>query len=274
MVMQLEGGRVRRLGMPSGSAVEAIAWPVASLALLALFWELIARIVDVSFIPSFLAVMERLIELLKSGAIFDSLLESLSNLAIGLVIAVVLGTVIGALMGMSAKFNAALDLYVNILLITPKLIFAPLLFGLFGLGRIVLIILVVLFALVYIIMNTADAMRLVSASLIEMAETLNASKWQIFVKIIVPSSVPMMMTGFLVAVPRAVKGMIYGEMFLAAVGLGAIVISAGKQFDATTVLAMFVFIISLAFCLLGLFNLLERRVRTWLPTPATTTTGR
>lgn len=257
-------------GFAAGSRMLATAafWPGLSLAVLAVGWEVVARIADVSFVPPATEVLSRLVDLLEEGVILDSLVESLANLGIGLLIAVVLGTVLGALMGVSRKANAALDLYVNILLITPKLLFAPILFAMFGLGRSVLIILIVLFALVYIIMNTADAIRTVPSSLLDMAATFNASRWQRFTKIILPASVPMMMTGFLIAVPRAVKGMIYGEMFLAAVGLGAIVVSAGKQFDAATVLAMFVFILIIAFGLLGIFHLIERRVRTWLPTPA------
>jgi ABC-type nitrate/sulfonate/bicarbonate transport system permease component len=242
-------------------------WPVTSLVFLGVMWEIVARIANVSFVPTATAVLERLVELLRDGAILENLVDSLSNLGIGLVIAVVLGTFVGALMGVSTKANAALDLYVNILLVTPKLLFAPILFALFGLGRSVLVILIVLFALVYIIMNTADAIRTVPGSLLDMAATFNANRWQRFTRIVLPASVPMMMTGFLIAVPRAVKGMIYGEMFLAAVGLGAIVVSAGKQFDAATVLAMFVFILVIAFALLGVFHLFERRVRTWLPTP-------
>lgn len=248
--------------------VSAAVWPVSSLVFLGVAWEVVARIANVSFVPTASAVLERLVELLRDGVILDSLVESLTNLAIGLVIAVVLGTFLGALMGVSTKANAALDLYVNILLITPKLLFAPILFAMFGLGRSVLIILIVLFSLVYIIMNTADAIRTVPGSLLDMAATFNASRWQRVSLIVFPAAVPMMMTGFLIAVPRAVKGMIYGEMFLAAVGLGAIVVSAGKQFDAATVLAMFVFILVVAFALLGIFHLFERRVRTWLPTPA------
>jgi ABC-type nitrate/sulfonate/bicarbonate transport system permease component len=267
---------VARTSAPIGGGIAASTkalatsaiWPITSLVVLTVSWEVVARIANVSFVPTASAVLDRLVELLQRGVILDSLVESLTNLTIGLVIAVVLGTLLGALMGVSSKANAALDLYVNILLITPKLLFAPILFALFGLGRSVLIILIVLFSLVYIIMNTADAIRTVPSSLLDMAATFNASRWQRFVKIILPASVPMMMTGFLIAVPRAVKGMIYGEMFLAAVGLGAIVVSAGKQFDAATVLAMFVFILIVAFTLLGIFHLFERRVRSWLPMPA------
>ena len=40
------------------------------------------------------------------------------------------------------------------------------------------------------------------------------------------------MAGVRLGMGRAVKGMINGEMFIAIVGLGAVVTSAGKRFDA------------------------------------------
>jgi NitT/TauT family transport system permease protein len=242
-------------------------WNVVSIALLAVVWQIVSMLVGPTYLPSFTAVIGRLVELIVSGAILPSLVASLTNLAVGLVVSVVLGVLIGALMGVSWRVEAALDLYVNILLVTPTLVFAPILFALFGIGRAVLIILVVMFALVYIIINTADAVKTVSSQLVEMASTFGATRWQIVTKIVLPACVPMMMAGFMVAVPRGVKGMITGEMFLAATGLGAIVIAAGKQFDAETVLAMLVFIVIIAFTLLGLFGMLEQRVHQWLPTP-------
>lgn len=259
---------VRRLSARYSSGLTEVGWSVVSLLLLGGVWQAVGVAANFSFLPPFSEVVERLWQLLHESLIYESLGKSLTDLAIGLVISVVLGTVIGVLMAASRKAEAALDLYVNILLTTPKLVFAPVLFALFGVGRAVLIILVVLFSLVYIIVNTADGMRAVSGSLLEMARAFNANGWQTLVKIIVPAAVPMIMAGFLIAIPRAVKGMIVGEMFLAAVGLGAIVVSAGKQFDATTVLAMLILIVALAFALLGLFRLFERRVQVWLPTPA------
>lgn len=267
MTAALAGIRRRPRDSRPDRPLEAAGWWVLSLVLLAAVWEIVARLWNVPFLPPFTQVVKRFFELIGEPRLYKSLGQSLSNLAIGLLISVVLGVLLGALMGVSRRATAFLDIYVTILLATPSLVFAPVLFALFGVGRAVLVTLVVLFALVYIIMNTADGMRAVSAAYQDMAKVFNASGWQVFRKIIVPAAVPMIMTGFLIAVPRAVKGMITGEMFLAAVGLGAIVISAGKQFDATTVLAMLMLIVLLAFILLGLFSVLEKRVRAWLPQP-------
>jgi ABC-type nitrate/sulfonate/bicarbonate transport system permease component len=57
-------------------------------------------------------------------------------------------------------------------------------------------------------------------------------------------------------------------MFIAVTGLGAIVIHAGRRFDATTVMAMLLLIVVIAFIAVGLIRALDRRLTTWLPSTA------
>jgi NitT/TauT family transport system permease protein len=86
-----------------------------------------------------------------------------------------------------------------------------------------------------------------------------------FRRIIIPAATPMIMAGIRLGAGRAVKGMINGEMFIAAVGLGALVTAAGNRFDATTVLAVLVLIIVVAFAVVRFVQYIDRRLTSWLP---------
>jgi NitT/TauT family transport system permease protein len=244
---------------------------VITLVVTGLFWEVAARLADVSFIPPLADVLARLWDLLVQGQIRDDLMRSLSNLAIGFGISLVFGTIIGAAMGLSAKVEAALDIYVYALLTTPTLIFAPVFFAIFGLRPESIIALIVLYAILYIIINTAAAMDAAPVELIEMAQSFNASRTKIFLRIRLPAAMPLMMAGIRVAAARAVRGMINGEMFIAATGLGAVVIQAGTRFDATTVLAVLILVIIIAYLAIEIVGLIDRRLTSWLP--ATERTG-
>ena len=238
-----------------------------------ILWEIVARLTQVSFFPPLTDVFARLIELFTSGQIGTNLLNSLLNLAIGYSIAIVAGTVIGSLMGIYPKVEAALDMYVYTLLTTPTLIFAPIFFAIFGLGREVVIAIIVMYSVLYIILNTSVAMRSAPQALIEMARSYGADDRQVFRRVLLPAALPVMMAGFVLATPRAIKGMINGEMFLAVTGLGAIVIRAGGRFDATTVLAMLMLIIILAFIALAIVRAIDRRLTRWLPSTARVSLG-
>jgi len=255
---------------PRRSRRPRVSVPVGALSLLggAVLWELVARIWDVSFFPPLSAVLRRLGEMIADGEILGSLGNSLLNLLIGAVISVVVGVGVGLLMGAYKKVEQALDVYVYALLTAPSLVFAPIFFSIFGLGRASIVGVVVMYATFIIIINTASAIRSVPVPLIEMGRSFCATDWQVFRRIVIPAAMPLIMAGLRLGMGRAVKGMINGEMFIAAVGLGALVMDAGRRFDAETILAVLLVIIIVAVATMQLVQLLDRRVTRWLPSTA------
>lgn len=59
--------------------------------------------------------------------------------------------------------------------------------------------------------------------------------------------------------------MINGEMFVAVVGLGGVVMTAGRNFDAETVLAVMMLVVVLAFVVVWLVERVDQRLTSWLP---------
>ncbi len=168
-------------------------------------------------------------------------------------------------MGMFPIVNSALDMYVYALLTAPSLVFAPIFFSIFGLGRGSIVSLIVMYAVFIIIINTADGVRSVPRELVEMARSYNASSFQIARRVIIPAAMPMIMAGLRIGVSRAVKGMINGEMLIAVVGLGRLVKVAGGRFDAASVLAVLLVIIAVAWVAAAIVQAIDRRVTRWLP---------
>lgn len=239
-------------------------WSVASLLAGAMFWELGARIVDVSVFPTLSAVMVRMVELLGEPETISNLVTSLGNLGIGFAIALVLGLAVGIAMGVSETFDMAFDIYVKAMLTAPGLVFAPIFFSVLGLSRWTIIGVIVLYATFIIMLNTSAAIKEAPANLIEMGEAFCASRWFIVRKVIVPAAVPLIMAGVRLGAGRAVKGMINGEMFIAVVGLGGAVMAAGRNLDLATVLAIMTLIILIAFAVLGIVEWADRRLTPWV----------
>lgn len=253
-------GRGRRL--PLGSA--SLGPTVLALVVGAVGWELVGRL-GFPFFPPLSAVLARLAEMIGKGMIIDPLVTSLGNLAIGFTISVVFGVAIGLLMGVYHRVHAALDIYVNALLTAPSLVFAPIFFSIWGLDRQSIIAVIVMYAIFVIIINTAAAVETVPTALIEMGRSYNASDWQLFRKVILPAATPLTMAAIRVGAGAAVKGMVNGEMFIAVVGLGAVVTAAGRRFDATSVLAVLIVMIVVAFVLIKAVQLVDARLTGWLP---------
>ena len=239
-------------------------------------WEILGRLWNVAFFPPLSEVLVRLMELtapngdLSRGVILNNLVQSLINLTIGFGISVVFGILIGTLMGAYQKVGDALDVYVYALLAAPSLVFAPIFFAAFGARatRETTIAVVVMYTIFIIIVNTATAIRSVQPSLIEMGRSFGANDRKLFWRIILPSAMPLIFAGLRLGSGRAVKGMINGEMFIAVVGLGAVVINQGKRFDAAGVLAVLLVIVIVSLGAVKIVQLIDRRMTSWLPSTA------
>lgn len=232
------------------------------LALLVI-WEVAGRIADLVWLPPVTEVIATLWQLFVDGVIQPHLGASLWSLFVGFSVSLVFGLIIGTLMGLSTTINSAIDIFVNAMLFTPALIFAPILFAVFGLSDITRISVVVMYAMFIIIINTAEGVRNVDDPLLDMAASFGASRWTAIRRIILPSAYPLIIAGLRLGAGRAVKGMINGEMFIALIGLGGLSASYGKSLQFPEVWAMALFIMILAIVINQVVSVIERKLTAW-----------
>ena len=147
--------------------------------------------------------------------------------------------------------------------VCPSIVFAPIFFAIFGLSDAARIAIVVVYAMFVIVINTATAIRTVDPSLVEMARSFGCGEAQIFRRILLPASLPLVFAGIRLGVGRAVKGMINGEMLIAFVGLGALAQRYGAQFDAAKVFAVAMVVLVIGLVSNSLVQILENRLTRW-----------
>jgi NitT/TauT family transport system permease protein len=258
-------GRVRRrtwLRYPQGLKRDYVVQALSLVGGLIL-WEIFGWLLGLPWLPPFSKVMAALAELIRNGEIFANLAVSLRSLAVGFVISLVVGLVVGVMMGLYPRVDQAIGIYVNALLFTPHLVFAPIFFALFHLSDWTRIAVIVKYTVFIIIIDTATAVRSADPSLLEMARSFGATKRQIFRRVLLPASTVLLLAGIRLGMGRAVKGMITGEMFIAFVGLGGMVQKYGSQFDASRVLALTLVILTVALVVGGLVQIADRRMTQW-----------
>jgi len=226
-------------------------------------WEIFGWALAMPWLPPFSRVVQALNEFVQSGVILGNVGTSLRGLAIGFGISVVFGLFVGALMGRYRRVEKALDVYVNALLISPAMIFAPIFFAIFGLSDSVRIAVIIMYSVFVIIVNTATAIRTVDPALVEMASSFGASECQIFLRILLPASLPLVFAGIRLGMGRAVKGMINGEMLIAMVGLGALAQRYGSQFEASKVFAIALVVLIIALASNWVVQIVENRLTRW-----------
>ena len=114
---------------------------------------------------------------------------------------VLLGILAGLAAARFRSIEGFIDPYLNILLVTPMAALIPLLIMSLGIGMASRIVLVFVFSVPVIIVNTRAGVRQVEAHLIEMAHSFGASERQVWRKVLLPGSLPAVMTGVRVSWP-------------------------------------------------------------------------
>jgi NitT/TauT family transport system permease protein len=236
-----------------------------ALALLAgaALWEALGWSLGLQWLPPFSKVMEALAQFIGSGVILANLGSSLHGLIVGFSLALIFGLLLGSLMGRYRYVEKALDIYVHALFVCPSIVFAPIFFAIFGLSDASRVAIIVVYSMFVIVINTATAIRTVDPSLVEMARSFGCREAQIFKRILLPASLPLVFAGIRLGIGRAVKGMINGEMLIAFVGLGALAQRYGAQFDAAKVFAIAMVVLMIGLVSNALVQMLDNRLTHW-----------
>ena len=236
---------------------------IISLLTLAAIWEFAGRNGNEHLLPPLSKVVTVWLDLLLSGQLLHAIAISFQALAIGFFFSVLFGVPLGLLMGRYRRVEAFLEVYMTALLAVPMISFIPFLVIAFGLGLVSRVWIVFLFAFVIIAINTTAGVRNVDPTLTEMARSFGARESELFLKVILPAAMPMILAGIRLGMGRAVLGMVTGEMILAAVGFGAMLMTFSASFNSSALFATILTIILVAVALLALIQYFDRRLMPW-----------
>jgi len=234
---------------------------VGGLALL----EVFARILDKPYFPTASGVFSRLISLFAEGEFRIDLSRSLQNLFLGFLIACISGITIGILCGRYSLIEHVLRPYINTMVTAPSILFVPIYFVVFGVSRWAIVALIVDYAVFFLIISTTTAVRSVDREIVEMSKVFGASERQRMRLILLPSATPLIFAALRIALARAIKGMINGELLIAVVGLGSRSQNFARAFDAEGVFAVASLVVTVALVLGALLSFVDGRVNSWVP---------
>ena len=244
---------------------EMPGWMITAISLVVLIsaWQLFGRDINPVFgsYPSAIAVAGW--NLLVSGDLLTALISSLKSFLAGYSLAIVIGVPLGLIIGRSRILENAVGVYIPAGNAMPLVAFVPLLVLWFGLGFTVKAAIVFLMSMFPICINTWSGVRAVPKTLIEVGKSFVAPNSVILRRIVLPATLPYIMTGIKLAVGRAVVAMVIAEFFTAISGLGGIIINSANNFDTATMFVPIFLLMVLATLLNGLVGLIERRVAPW-----------
>jgi len=241
------------------------ALPLLIPLLFMLFWEIAVRLGggNTILMPPPSQVLLALVDLIRSGTLFDDISASLIRVAAGYALSVVIAVPVGLAMGYSTLTERLLSSTVNGLRPIPASAWIPISIILMGIGERPAVFLVFIGTVWSIVLNTSHGVRNVPKHLIWVAQTMGASNAFIFRKVIFPAALPAIFTGMRIAVGIAFTNVIVAELIAVRSGLGYLITEARMIVRGDIVIAGMVAIGVVGYTLDAVVRYVMSRVLRW-----------
>ena len=231
-------------------------------------WELVGntfQLINPMFMSAPSLVWNAAVQLFSSGEIYNDLYVSGVELFWGYFLSAVVAVPFGISIGWYKKMSYIFDPFVNAMNATPRVALLPLVIIWLGIGILSKVGIIFLGAVFPILINTRDGVKTTPINLLTAARSFGASEWMIFKTVVLPSTIPFILTGLRLGLGRAIVGVMVGELYAATAGIGFMITVAGATFQTDKV-----FVGVLVFALAGMLGMelltrIEARFDKWRP---------
>ena len=248
---------------PRRAATRTSLVGLTPLLLLLLVWQLAGNAESVLY-PRPSRWWDGFTALLATGQFGPSLRATVTTFLLAMLAATLLGALLGALVGSFALLDRATAPAFTFLMSIPPAAIVPVAVLVVGIGLTLQIGAVIFAAIWPILLNTAAAMRAVPTARLDSARMLGLPRSARVARVVLPSLVPGIAVGVLVAAPVGIVVTLLVEMLTTVPGLGSMLLASQRSFQSTEVFAMLVVIGLLGYSLNVLVRLLQSRLlRNW-----------
>src|SRR5512143_3685736 len=178
-----------------------------AVALFLITWELVGNVyqlVNPMFMSAPSLIWKAAVQLFGSGEIWNDLRVSGIEFAWGYFLSVVVGVPFGIAIGWYKKFAYTCDPFVNAMNATPRVALLPLVIIWLGIGILSKVGIIFLGAVFPLLINTRDGVKTTPVNLLTAARSFGASEWMVFKTVVLPSTVPFILTGLRLGVGRGI----------------------------------------------------------------------
>jgi NitT/TauT family transport system permease protein len=165
--------------------------------------------------------------------------------------------------GISTRVRDYVQPWISGFYSTPLIALAPLFILWLGIGIVSKVAVVFAMALFPITINTTAGIKNTDQDLIDVARAFGYSRSDIFRKVLLPSALSFIVTGFRLAVGRGIVAVVVAEFFGSRGGLGYLILVSSQSFAMDRLLLAVLLLAFTGVIGIGLVGRLERRLAPW-----------
>ena len=242
---------------------------VGTVLLALALWAFLSNfvLIDSLALPSPQVIGRTFYDLFTNGygrrSIWEHIGTSMGRAFTGFTLAVICSTIVGLAAGYSKTARAIIMPFIDFIRPVPALALVPLFVFFFGIGSLSKIALIFLGAFVYMTLQTTDGVRSIPQDLFSAGRSLGFSTAQMFRHVILPGTLPAVVTGMRTALSLSWALVVAAELIAAPSGLGYIVTDATSFFQIPVVYCAVILLGALGFAMDRIIVAIRNRVLHW-----------
>ena len=254
----------KRRFLPGEAVLPWITTPLL-VGTLILIWDSYVRMAGVSplILPRPGAVWHAWVEMLGDRRAWHHTWMTVYATLTGFAYAATIGIVLGVLIARARWLELTLNPFIVATQVIPKVALVPLFVLWFGFGITSKVIVAAVLSFFPILTNTALGVKSIEEGHRDVMVSLNATRWQVFRRLELPSALPYIITGLEVGIVLAIIGAIVGEYLGGSSGLGHLLIARLNAFETDQMFAVLIHMSLLGFTFYFLIGALRRRLIPW-----------
>lgn len=231
--------------------------------ILIVIWEVTALLIGSIALPQPWVVLADFCRKIWNLSLLGDFLISAFRALAGIFLALITGVPLGLIVGFEPWLRKRLSPFIYLLYPIPHIVFLPLIIILLGIGDLSKIFLVALVVFFQVLVTARDSAKNIHRNYYYSIKTLNASPWQIYRHLVLPATLPNVLTSMRISIGTAVAILFFAESFATTKGLGYKIMDAWGVADYVSLYSS-VLAMALLGCILYLcLELLENRVCRW-----------
>jgi len=197
-------------------------------------------------LPSTWIVVQAIAEELADSSFYRDLGITMLETSVGFVAGAIIALLFALLLGTKTYMRKMIEPYIIAIGGTPKIIFLPILFLIFGLGIESKMAKAALSAFFPIVLSVTNGIVQIPPVLLRVGRGFDLSRWQMLTKIYLPAVTNPLLTGLQLGVAMAIIGVLSAEISYANAGLGYRLIRNADQFKIPSVYALIILIFAVS----------------------------
>jgi len=226
-------------------------------------WYLVALTMGGLFLAPPHEIVSRLGEAVRSGLFMQYLAPTAYILTVGAGLGAVVGVPAGLLIGRVPWLYRLTEPPINIFYTTPLVALIPFILVIIGFNDQSKILIVFLFTVLPVVINTSVGVRTVDQDLVELTRSFCAKEWTVWRDVLVPGSLPAIMTGLRIGLIHALVGAVLADFYAGASGFGYLIILYSNRFDIAGALGPVLVLAAAGTAVAALLKTAQRRLSPW-----------